>query len=179
MEFAELDPSIVVELRYAGSRNLVGRPFYPANAKALLRPDAAEALKRVAERLEPLGFKLKVWDAYRPKSAHLILWNAFPNAQYVAQPEEGSKHSRGCAVDVTLADPKTGRELEMPGDHDEFGDHTTTLSDIPTPDAKRHRDILRLAMTAEGWNAVSLEWWHYNWKNWEKWPISDAPLTGA
>ena len=172
-----LDSSIIVELRYATTRNITGKPFYPPGARALLRREAADALARVQTKPKKQGVGLKVWDAYRPATAQKALWDACPNDRWICPPQVGSKHSRGCAVDLTLVDLKTGEELEMPTDHDAFTDDAASKSDLPSPQARRHRTMLQMAMNGEGWVSVIFEWWHFDWPGWQQFPLLDTPLV--
>lgn len=162
-------PDLIVDLRYAGSRNITGRAFYP-DGRAWLRPEAVRRLKVVQSKLRREGLQLILWDAYRSPAAHLELWRAKPDPNFVASPRLGSRHSRGTTVDVGLADAQ-GRRVEVPTDHDVFGplaDHD--LSDVPEP-AARHVELLRRAMFDSGWSGVPAEWWHYDLRDWKKYPV--------
>lgn len=176
VDVATLDPSIVIDLRYARDDNIVGRQLYPVN-RALLLPSVAERLVRVQARLREHGYGLKVWDAYRPPWVQRELWAAFPDPRYVADPARGSNHSRGAAVDATLVHAD-GNELEMPGDYDDFElgrrDHPAH-SEL----ARRHLEILTEAMVSEGFIPYEGEWWHFNAPEAARYPILDIPLEGS
>lgn len=147
-----------MDLCYAGTRNIAGRALYPDD-RAWLCLEAVRRLKIVQRKLRESGLQLIVWDAYRPPAAHLELWRAFPNANFVASPKLGSRHSRDTSVDVGLADLQ-GRPVPVPTDHDVFSllaDHD--LADVPQP-AARHVELLRRAMFDNGWSGVPAEWWH-------------------
>lgn len=162
-------PDLIVDLRYAGQRNIAGKPLYP-DGRAWLRPEAVERLKSVQARLRREGLQLILWDAYRSPAAHLELWKAFPNSNYVASLRLGSRHSRGTSVDVGLADLR-GNAVEVPTDHDVFtpvADHD--LEEVPA-EAARHVEILRRAMFDCGWSGVPAEWWHYDLRDWKKYPV--------
>jgi len=162
-------PDLPVDLRYAGPRNITGKPLYPDD-RAWLRPEAVRRLKLVQRKLRAEGLQMILWDAYRPPSAHLELWKSFPNANFVASPKLGSRHSRGTSVDVGLADLQ-GRPVPVPTDHDVFSplaDHD--LSDVPEP-AARHVELLRRAMFDSGWSGVPAEWWHYDLRDWKNYPV--------
>jgi D-alanyl-D-alanine dipeptidase len=164
-------PDLMVDLRYAGPRNITGRAFYP-DQRAWLRPEAVRQLKVVQSKLRRQGLQLILWDAYRSPAAHLELWKVMPNPNFVASPRLGSRHSRGTTVDVGLADLR-GRPVEVPTDHDVFGplaDHD--LSDV-SERAARHVEILRRAMFDSGWSGVPAEWWHYDLRDWKKYPVID------
>jgi D-alanyl-D-alanine dipeptidase len=148
-----------LDLRYATADNVTGRPIY-ARAEAWLHPEAAELLQRAIALARPLGYRFKIFDAFRPTEAQWRLWDAFPSDEFVADPRRGSPHSRGAAVDLTLVDAD-GRELEMGTGFDSFtpqAHHART--DIPLA-AQRNRAILLGIMTAAGWDNFRNEWWHY------------------
>lgn len=175
VDLAAVDPTILLELRYATPDNFVGEPLYPVS-RALLLPVAAERLARVQARLQADGYGLKVWDAYRPLAVQRRLWEALPDPRFVADPARGSNHNRGAAVDVTLVD-REGNALEMPGD---FGDFERSRRDDPamTEAARRHLAILTDAMAAEGFVPYPAEWWHFDEPGAEHYPLLDIPLTG-
>lgn len=165
-------PDLVIDLRYAGTRNLTGAPLYPDD-RAWLHPEAVRRLKVVQAKLRRNGLQLILWDAYRPPEAHARLFKAFPNANFVASPKLGSRHSRGTSVDVGLAD-LAGKPVPVPTDHDVFtpaADHD--FRDLPR-DAAAHAELLRRAMFDSGWSGVPAEWWHYDLRNWRDYPVIPA-----
>jgi D-alanyl-D-alanine dipeptidase len=165
----EAFPALRVELRYATSANIAGRPIYPSG-RAWLRPETVEGLKAVQQKLRKSGLQLVILDAYRPPWAQEPLWKAFPNADFVAPPKAVSRHSRGTTVDVTLAD-LAGRPVAVPSGFDEFtkaADHD--FSDLPAP-ARRNATALRDAMFASGFSGVPAEWWHYDLRDWKRYPV--------
>ena len=152
----------LLDLRYATSNNLLGRPVY-SRAVALLRPEARRALIAAGARARALGLRLKVFDAFRPLEAQWLFWEAAEDKTFVADPRLGGTHPRGIAVDLTLADAASGTELAMGTGFDDF----TTMSDHSTlhglsPDAVRNRALLLGIMTATGWEHYGPEWWHYH-----------------
>lgn len=183
VDLADVDSSIVIELRYATTNNFTGQVIYPSK-RAFLRKGVAEKLERVQESLEEMGLGLKVWDAYRPFSVQKRFYKMVPDDRYVARPTEdgglpvdGSKHNRGAAVDVTLIDLKTGRELEMPTRFDDFSKSAHRDFMGCTTEAKKNRKILEDAMKAEGFEPMPTEWWHFDGAGWEKYQISDQPVA--
>jgi D-alanyl-D-alanine dipeptidase len=149
-----------IALAYATPENVTGKPIY-ARAEAQLHPDAAAALRRAIDLAAPLGLRFRIFDAFRPVEAQWRLWEVFPDPAFVADPREGSNHSRGVAVDLTLTEAATGAALDMGTPFDDF----TALShhgraDLPA-EAQRNRAILLGLMTAAGWNWNRFEWWHY------------------
>src|SRR5205807_7345894 len=106
VDIQSVNPTIVVELRYAGNNNLVKHPLYPQGTRALARPEVVAALTKAQTTLRHYQYGLKIWDAYRPAAVQTKLWQASRNSDYVANPEVGvgSLHSWGIAVDATLVD---------------------------------------------------------------------------
>ena len=153
-------PGVVLDLRYAGTNNITGKVLYP-EAKAYLRQETIRKLRRVARDLQKEGYRLVVWDAWRPASAQRALWKAKPDGKFLTPPSKISRHRRGTSVDVSLADQE-GKILEMPSDFDEFNAKADEdFSDVPKEAAKRAR-ILRNAMFNAGFSGVPDEWWHYD-----------------
>jgi D-alanyl-D-alanine dipeptidase len=170
-----LDPTIVVEMKYATDRNFMHQVLYD-RPLCLLRRPVAQRLVRVQAALAPRGLGLKVWDAYRPHSVQKKMWTIKPDARFVAPPYKGSKPGRGAAVDLTLVD-RQGRELDMGTDHDEFSTRAAPESPDVSEAARRNRRILRDAMAAEGFSQLSSEWWHFDGPGSAGYPIMDVPLT--
>jgi D-alanyl-D-alanine dipeptidase len=172
VELVSLDPSIHLDIRYATKDNLVGRPLYD-EARAFLQRPAAEALVRVNRALRAKGYALLIFDGYRPWSVTRQLWDATPAAKkvFVANPAEGSKHNRGCAVDLSLVDLATGKEVVMPSGYDETTSRAYVTYDGAPKAARERRDLLRRAMEKEGFFVYPFEWWHFDYKDWKKYPI--------
>ncbi len=172
VEIASLDPMIRLDIRYAGSNNFAGRPVY-RQARAFLQRPAAEALVRVRRALQREGYGLLVFDGYRPWSVTKIFWDLTPPDQriFVADPSRGSRHNRGCAVDLTLFDLKSGHEIQMPGGYDEPTERSYATYGGGSEAARAHRDLLRSAMEKEGFFVYPYEWWHFDYKDWTEYPI--------
>jgi zinc D-Ala-D-Ala dipeptidase len=172
VELATLDPAIHLDIRYATSNDFLGTPVY-TQARAFLQRPAAEALVRALHKLEPLGYGLLIHDAYRPWYVTKIFWDATPpeGKIFVADPSQGSRHNRGCAVDLTLYDLATGKAIEMPGTYDEMSPRS--FPDYPggTSLERWHRDLLRHAMESEEFTVYEHEWWHFDYKDWRQYPI--------
>lgn len=172
VELAPLDPAIHLDIRYATSNDFLGTPVY-TQARAFLQRPAAEALLRALNQLRPLGYGLLIHDAYRPWYVTKIFWDATPpeGKIFVADPAQGSRHNRGCAVDLTLDDLATGKPIEMPGTYDEMSPRS--FPDYPggTSLQRWHRDLLRRAMEAQGFTVYEHEWWHFDYKDWHEYPI--------
>jgi D-alanyl-D-alanine dipeptidase len=174
VDLATIDPSILVELKYAAKDNFVGQKLYNIE-RCILQRCAAERLSRVQARLRQQGLGLKVWDAYRPLSVQWKMWRLVPDPEYVADPRKGSRHNRGAAVDVTLVDLH-GNELEMPTGFDDFSETAKSNFTGCSPEAIKNRTILHEAMKAEGFQPLSSEWWHFDDPNWKRFKVLDIPL---
>jgi zinc D-Ala-D-Ala dipeptidase len=174
-----VDPSVRVDLKYAGKDNFMGRAMYPPGARALLNREAALALARANAALGPKGFVLLVWDAYRPWSVTCAFWDATPadKRQFVADPAKGSVHNRGCAVDLTLFDLRSGREAEMPSGFDEMTERAYPSYRGSSDRARANRDLLREVMESQGFSVYPTEWWHYEYRGWKEYPVMDVPFT--
>ena len=172
VEVTALDPTIKLDIRYATTNNFLSTPFY-SSARAFLQRPAAEALVRVHQQLARSGFGLLVHDGYRPWHVTKMFWEATPLEQriFVADPEQGSRHNRGCAVDLTLYDRKTGKPVEMVGGYDEFSDRSYPDYLGGTSLERWHRDLLRRSMEEEGFTVFEAEWWHFDYKDWKKYGI--------
>ncbi len=175
VELSSLDSTIRYDIRYASTNNFMGAAFY-SQAKAFLQRPAAEALVRVHHRLREQGFGLLIHDAYRPWSVTKMFWDATPRAQrsFVANPSKGSKHNRGCAVDVSLYELGTGTVVEMPSGYDEFSHRA--YADYPGGTARQrwYRQVLRDAMEQEGFTVERVEWWHFDHKDWKRYPVMNV-----
>jgi CubicO group peptidase (beta-lactamase class C family)/D-alanyl-D-alanine dipeptidase len=172
VELVRLDDSIQLDIRYATTNNFLSTPFY-TSAKAFLQRPAAAALVRVHKKLAEQGYGLWVYDGYRPWSVTKMFWDATPEKQrvFVADPSQGSRHNRGCAVDLTLYDRKTGQPVEMVSGYDEMSDRSYADYLGGTSLQRYHRDLLRRAMQEEGFTVYEAEWWHFDYKDWQQYPI--------
>jgi D-alanyl-D-alanine dipeptidase len=171
-ELVKLDPTIKLDIRYATNNNFLGRQVYP-EARAFLQRPAAEALVRVHQNLQKQGYGLLVFDGYRPWAITKVFWDATPASKknFVANPAKGSRHNRGCAVDLSLFDLKTGKEIEMPSAYDEMTERAYPTYKGGTAEQRKTRDLLRAAMEAAGFAVNEYEWWHFDYKDWHAYPI--------
>lgn len=178
VELTALDPTIRLDIRYATANNLAGRAVY-SEARAFLQRPAAEALVRAHRVLKQEGYGLLVFDGYRPWAVTKLFWDVTPPAkrEFVADPAKGSKHNRGCAVDLSLYSLDTGREVEMPSAYDEMSPRAYPDYDQGPPAARERRDLLRAVMEREGFTVEPNEWWHFNYKDWKAYPILDIPFS--
>jgi zinc D-Ala-D-Ala dipeptidase len=179
VELVKVDSTIHLDVRYATSNNFTGRPVY-RQARAFLQRPAAEALVRVGRSLHEKGYGLLVFDGYRPWSVTKLFWEITPKDKrergFVANPAKGSKHNRGAAVDLSMYDLATGVEVDMPSTYDEFTDRAAPSYTGGTAEQRARRDLLRAEMEKEGFTVDTGEWWHFNYKGWETYPILDIPF---
>jgi D-alanyl-D-alanine dipeptidase len=166
---------IPLQILYATDRNFMKRPLYPEE-RAFLRAPAAQALLEVEKELEPLGVGIMVWDAYRPYSVTEAMWEPIKNPDYVADPAQGSRHNRGAAVDLTLVYLNPMDHLTMPTFYDDFSKRARhDYMQLP-PTVLKRREQLKDVMMRHGFEPLPSEWWHYDFKGWEKFEILDLPF---
>lgn len=178
VDLTTIDPGIRLDIRYATANNFMGFPLYERSAAFLQRP-AAEALGRAAKTLRAQGFGLLIHDGYRPWFVTKMFWDATPDYAhvFVADPAEGSRHNRGCAVDLSLYDLKTGQPVEMTGRYDEMSRRSYADYVGGTSRQRWARDLLRAAMEAEGFAVYPQEWWHFDYKDWRAYGIGTKTFT--
>ncbi len=174
VELTSLDSTIKLDIRYASTNNFTGAVFYEQSRAFMQRP-AAEAVVRVHRRLKRHGFGLLIHDAYRPWHVTKMFWDATPSnmKDFVANPANGSRHNRGCAVDLTLYDLASGRPIQMVAGYDEFSSRSFPLYPGGTSRQRWHREFLRQSMRAEGFTVYKYEWWHFDFKDWKKYRIGN------
>lgn len=176
VDLASFDPRLQFDIRYATMNNFMGKRLY-ANARALLQRAAAEALIRAHDSVRAAGYGLLVLDAYRPWQVTRDMWDQHPmSREYLSDPLKGSRHNRGCAIDITLYDLKTGKEVSMPSSYDEFTERAHPDYKGGSTEQTKARDLLRAAMEAEGFTVYPNEWWHFDFKDWEAYPVLNSPL---
>ena len=173
MSLIDISPpafDLEIFLAYATPDNITGKPFYRADARPYLHPKAVEGLRVAIGLARPLGYRLKIFDAYRPVEGQWALWDASPDPEFVADPRNGGPHNRGVALDLTLIDAN-GRELDMGTGFDAL----TPLSHHARTDvsraAQRNRLLLLGLMTAAGFEYYTNEWWHYQLWNARDYPV--------
>jgi D-alanyl-D-alanine dipeptidase len=181
-ELTKVDGTIHLDIRYAAANNALGEPVYE-QARAYLQVSTAFALKRVNQKLHAKGYGLLVYDAYRPWYVTKIFWEATPGdlRQFAADPEKGSLHNRGCAVDLTLYDLATGAAVAMPSGYEDMTPRADSNYPGGTAEEREHRAILREAMEGEGFVQMPNEWWHFDYKGgdskgWQKYEIMNLPF---
>lgn len=165
-------PGIRLDIRYATSNNIMHRPMY-RTAAAFLRRPAAEALRKIQQELRPLGYGLKIYDGYRPYKVTVDFFEAYHDSNFVASPYTGSRHNRGCAVDLTLIDLKTGKELDMPTPYDDFTQQAAANYANVSEAVRKHRQLLQDVMLKHGFVIFPSEWWHFDFEGWKAYPVMD------
>lgn len=174
IELVTLDSTIRLDVRYASTNNFMGEVFY-SEARAFLQRPAAEALVRAHRWLGERGYGLLLHDGYRPWYVTKMFWEATPEPlrAFVADPSRGSRHNRGCAVDLTLYDLATGEPVEMPGGYDEMSPRSFPAYRGGTSRQRWHRELLRQAMEAQGFTVYEAEWWHFDYADWRRYRIGN------
>ncbi len=166
---------IVLDIRYATPNNFTGETIYNL-AKAYARKPVAEALKKAQEEFSKHGVGIKIYDAYRPYSATVKFYEVYRDTTYVASPYKGSRHNRGCALDMTIIDVRTGQELKMPTAYDSFQKEAWPSTPVKDPAIKKNRDLLISVMHKHGFKVNASEWWHFDFVGWEKFEVLDIPF---
>lgn len=175
VDLARFDPRLRFDIRYATPDNFMGRVLYPI-ARAVAQRPVAEALARVQTRAEAAGYGLLIFDAYRPWRITRAMWEATAPEQreFVADPRTGSRHNRGCSIDLSLH--KGGIEVTMPSPYDDFTPAAYRSNLAAPSEALAASRLLEGWMVAEGFVPLANEWWHYDWAEWRRFPIMDVPL---
>lgn len=172
----QIIPDIILDIKYATTDNFTKRILYPCARCYLVEP-AARALQAAANILRKKGYRIKIWDGYRPRAIQYTLWEVVSPDQkiYVADPHKGSRHNRGCAVDLTLVDSQ-GNELDMGTAFDDFSPKAhRNYTNLP-PNIVANRKILEDALTDQGFIGIHHEWWHFDYQGWQNYPLLDIPL---
>jgi len=178
VELIKSDSTIKLDIRYATSNNLTGKPVY-TEARAFMQKPAALALIKANEQLRQQGYGLLIFDGYRPWDVTKLFWDitSKENKKFVADPKKGSKHNRGCAVDLSLYDLATGKEVEMTGVYDEMSERSYPNYTGGTEMQRKMRDLLRSKMEANGFTVYDYEWWHFDYQDWPKYRITNVPFN--
>lgn len=175
VELKTVNKNIPLDIRYATTNNFTHRAVYE-EARCFLQHPAAEALNAVQQDLQKQCLSLKMYDCYRPLSVQKKFWALVPDDRYVADPAKGSRHNRGMAVDLTVVD-RNGREIAMPTPYDDFTERAhRDFMNLPA-EQLRNRALLEKAMAAHGFEPFPTEWWHFNYKGWEKYPVLDLDFS--
>jgi D-alanyl-D-alanine dipeptidase len=175
VEVTSVNPNIVISLPYATEDNFCKQVLYPVE-RCFLRRSVVERLDRVQKELEKDGYGLKIWDGYRPRSVQYKMWSIKPNSNYVANPKRGSRHNRGAAVDLTLIDFETGKEVKMPTKYDVFSLRAHAYYNNLPKEILDNRKRLQNVMTKHGFQIMKSEWWHFDASGWTQFPLMNTGL---
>jgi D-alanyl-D-alanine dipeptidase len=172
----DIDSSFVIDLKYATADNFTHQKVYPTDV-CVLRLETAEKLAKANAEFEKSGYRIKIWDAFRPVSVQKIFWSIEPDDRFVANPATGgSVHNRGCAVDVTLVD-QSGQELVMPSGFDDFTKKAYRSNPDMSAQAKADLDLLTRVMTENGFLTITTEWWHFEDSDRDNYQNADLDLA--
>jgi len=164
--------NVKLDVRYATTNNFLNAPTY-SEAKIFLHRPAVMALNEANKRFNAMGYGIVVHDAYRPWYVTKIFWDATEGDErnFVANPDNGSIHNRGSAIDLTLYELKTGEVIKMVGTYDEMTDRSYPEYMGGTALERWHRALLRHVMEDVGFTVLENEWWHFDYKDWQEYPI--------
>jgi len=175
VEIEKAIPNIKLDIRYATKNNFMQQVMY-GQARAFARRPVVESLKKIQKDLNKKGYGLKIFDGYRPYAITVAFYKKASDKNFVANPKKGSKHNRGCAIDLTLINLKTGKEVEMPTPYDSFSAAAAANFKNVSPEAKKNRDFLITSMAKYGLKVLDNEWWHYDFKGWQHYDLMDIPF---
>ncbi len=165
-------PGIVLDIRYATVNNFMKEKIYNL-PKAYSRRIVAEALKKAQADFSAQGYGIRIYDAYRPYSATVRFYELYHDTTYVASPYRGSRHNRGCALDMTIFYSKTGKEVPMPTAFDSFKKEAWPTTPVKDPAIRKNRDLLIRVMERNGFKVNSSEWWHFDFVGYQKYEVMD------
>ena len=175
IEIKKAIPNIKLDIRYATKNNFMQQAMYK-QARAFARKPVVESLKKIQAELNKKGYGLKIFDGYRPYEITVAFYKKASDKNFVANPAKGSKHNRGCAVDLTIINLKTGKELAMATPYDSFSAAAAANYKQVTPEVKKNRDFLIATMKKYKMNVLENEWWHYDFSGWQKYDLMDIPF---
>jgi D-alanyl-D-alanine dipeptidase len=175
VEIKKWIPNIKLDIRYATKNNFAKIAVYK-QAKAFARLPVVKALRNVQNELNKSGIGLKIFDGYRPYSVTVKFYELASDKSFVANPKDGSRHNRGCAIDLTLINLKTGKELEMPTPYDSFAPEAAANFDKLSEQVLKNRALLINTMEKNGFKVLSNEWWHFDFNGWKNFELMDIPF---
>ena len=165
-------PGVKLDIRYATTNNFTKEKIYNLS-RAYARKPVAESLKKAQEEFKKHGVGIKIFDAYRPYAATVKFYEVYKDTTYVASPYRGSRHNRGCAIDMTIFDLKTGEDLTMPTEYDSFKKEAWPSTPVSDPLIKKNRDLIIAVMQNHGFKVNGSEWWHFDFIGWQKFDVLD------
>lgn len=176
IEISKAIPGIQLDIKYATTDNFMHRAMYK-QARAFARAPVVAALKQIQAELKLKGLGLKIYDGYRPYAVTVDFFKMSPDTNFVANPKHGSKHNRGCAVDLSLINLKTGKELNMPTSFDSFSRKAAANYPDLSADQLQNRELLKTVMEAHGFKQLKTEWWHFDFNGWQQFELLDVPFN--
>lgn len=165
-------PGVVLDIRYATANNFTKEKIYNL-PRAYARKPVADALKKAQAEFNLQGLGIKIFDAYRPYKATVKFYEVYRDTTYVASPYRGSRHNRGCAIDMTLIDLTSGKELKMPTEYDSFKKEAWPSTPVADPEASKNRALIIKVMQKYGFRVNSSEWWHFDFIGYKKYEVLD------
>ncbi|MFD2285162.1 D-alanyl-D-alanine dipeptidase [Pedobacter petrophilus] len=175
VEIKKAIPNITLDIRYATKNNFMKQVMYK-QARAFARKPVIESLKKIQKELNKKGYGLKIFDGYRPYATTVEFYKKASDKNFVANPAKGSKHNRGCAVDLTLINLKTGKEIPMPTPYDSFSAAAAANYEPVSNEVRKNRNFLIATMRKYGLNVLENEWWHYDFVGWQQYNLMDIPF---
>ena len=169
-------PGLVLDIRYATTNNFTGKKIYD-RARAFARRPVADSLKAAMTEFAKHGAGIKVYDAYRPYKATIMFYEIYRDTTYVASPYRGSRHNRGCAIDMTIIDLKTGNEIPMPTPYDSFQKEAWPTTPVKDPVIRKNRELLITVMEKHGFRVNASEWWHFDFDGWKNYEVMDIDFS--
>lgn len=165
-------PGLVLDIRYATENNFTKTKIYNL-AKAYARKPVAEALLKAQKDFNALGYGIKIFDGYRPYKATVKFYEVYKDTTYVASPYRGSRHNRGCAIDMTIVDLKTGKDVPMPTEYDSFKKEAWPSTPVKDPVIRKNRELLISVMERYDFKVNGSEWWHFDFKGYKNYEVLD------
>lgn len=175
VEIKKAIPSVVLDVRYATTNNFMKQVMYK-QARAFARKPVVAQLKKIQAILNKKGYGLKIFDGYRPYAITVTFYQKASDKNFVANPNKGSKHNRGCAVDLTIIDLKTGKDVPMPTPYDSFAPEAAPHYQKLPANVIKNRDFLIATMQANGFKVIYNEWWHFDFNGWQEYDLMDIPF---
>lgn len=175
VEIKKAIPSVVLDVRYATKNNFMKQVMYK-QARAFARKPVVAQLKKIQSVLRQQGYGLKIYDGYRPYTITMAFYEKASDKNFVANPAKGSKHNRGCALDLTIIDLKTGKEIPMPTQYDSFAPEASPHFEQLPAQVIKNRNFLIETMQANGFKVINNEWWHFDFNGWQDYDLMDIPF---
>lgn len=175
VEIKKAIPNITLDIRYATKNNFMKQVMYK-QARAFARKPVVASLKKIQQELNKKGYGLKIFDGYRPYATTVEFYKKASDKNFVANPAKGSKHNRGCAVDLTLINLKTGKEIAMATPYDSFSAAAAANYEPVNQEVRKNRNFLIRIMKKYGLNVLKNEWWHYDFSGWQNYPLMNIPF---